>query len=92
MDPREREAKQKKEQERQALLDRAYDRVIGSQLDKLSKKKETTGMIKYIELNITYCVAYTCNSFCFVLFCFIVRWSALEFCFALLLTHLIKKT
>jgi hypothetical protein len=43
MDPREKEAKLKKERERQALLERAYDRVVGSQLDKLSKKKDTTG-------------------------------------------------
>ncbi len=43
IDPRERDAKLKKEKERQALLDRAYDRVINSRLDKLTKKKETTG-------------------------------------------------
>lgn len=43
MDPREKEAKFKKGRERQALLDRAYDRVVGSQLDKLSKKQDTTG-------------------------------------------------
>jgi hypothetical protein len=43
MDPREREAKLKKDEERQALLDRAYDRVVGSQLHKFAKKKETTG-------------------------------------------------
>ena len=48
MDPREREAKFKKEEERQALLNRAYDRVVGSQLEKLSKKKHTTG--KYCTL------------------------------------------
>jgi hypothetical protein len=42
MDPREREAKRKKEQERKALLDRAYQRVVGSHLEKLSKQKETT--------------------------------------------------
>lgn len=47
MDPREREAKLKKERERQALLDRAYERVVGSQLDKLNKKTETTGMILF---------------------------------------------
>ena len=43
MDPRDREAKRKKDRERQALLDRAYDRVVGSRLDKLTKKTETTG-------------------------------------------------
>ena len=43
IDPRERDAKMKKEKERQALLDRAYERVINSRLDKLTKKKETTG-------------------------------------------------
>ncbi len=44
MDPRDREAKKKKDQERQALLDRAYERVVGSQLDKFKAKKHTTGM------------------------------------------------
>jgi len=44
MDPRDKEAKRIKDKERQALLDRAYHRVVGSHLEKLSKKKVTTGM------------------------------------------------
>jgi len=43
MDPREKEAKRIKQQERKALLDRAYQRVVGSHLEKLSKLKVTTG-------------------------------------------------
>ena len=44
MDPRERDAKRLKDKERQELLDRAYQRVIGSKLlEKLSKQKVTTG-------------------------------------------------
>lgn len=43
MDPRVREANRVKQEERQALLNRAYERVIGSQLEKFKKKKVTTG-------------------------------------------------
>lgn len=43
MDPREREAKRIKLQERKALLDRAYERVVGNHLEKMSKKKVITG-------------------------------------------------
>lgn len=42
MDPRERDAKHIKEKERQELLNRAYQRVVGSKLEQLSKKKVTT--------------------------------------------------
>ncbi len=43
MDPRERERQEEKARERKALLDRAYDRVISSQLSKLASKKTVTG-------------------------------------------------
>ena len=43
MDPREREKQEEKARERKALLDRAYDRVISSQLSKLASKKTVTG-------------------------------------------------
>ena len=43
MDPRERGAQRIKDAERQALLDRAYQRVVGNNLDKFIKKKVTTG-------------------------------------------------
>lgn len=43
MDPREKEAKRIKLQERKALLDRAYERVVGNHLEKMSKKKDITG-------------------------------------------------
>ena len=43
MDPREREANRLKDKERKELLERAYQRVVGSKLEQLSKKKETTG-------------------------------------------------
>ena len=43
MDPRERGAQRIKDTERQALLDRAYQRVVGNNLDKFIKKKVTTG-------------------------------------------------
>ena len=42
MDPREREAKEAKQRQTQALLDRAYDRVVSSQLSKLSAQKTYT--------------------------------------------------
>ena len=43
MDPRELEKQEEKARERKALLDRAYDRVISSQLSKLASKKTVTG-------------------------------------------------
>jgi hypothetical protein len=43
MDPREREAKEAKERQRQQLLDRAYDQVVAKQLEKLGSKKTFTG-------------------------------------------------
>ena len=43
MNTKDKKAKLKSDEERQALLDRAYERLVGSQLDKFSKKKETTG-------------------------------------------------
>jgi len=43
MDPRERGAQRIKDAERKALLDRAYQRVVGNNLDKFTKKKVTTG-------------------------------------------------
>jgi hypothetical protein len=43
MDPREREAKEAKERQRQQLLDRAYDQVVAKQLEKLGAKKTFTG-------------------------------------------------
>lgn len=43
MDPRERERQEEKARERKALLDRAYDRVVASQLQKLASKKTITG-------------------------------------------------
>jgi hypothetical protein len=43
MDPRDRERQEEKARERKALLDRAYDRVITSQLNKLASKKTVTG-------------------------------------------------
>ena len=51
MDPRERDAKRLKEKERQELLDRAYQRVVGSKLEQLSKKKVTTGMYPFKNLD-----------------------------------------
>eukprot|EP00978_Attheya_sp_CCMP212_P037237 scaffold174129_cov28-Attheya_sp.AAC.1 len=39
MDPRERDAKHAKEQQKRELLDRAFERVIGSQLTKLAGKR-----------------------------------------------------
>ena len=42
MDPREREKLEQKEAEKRALLDRAFHRVIGSQLEKLQSKTSTT--------------------------------------------------
>jgi len=52
MDPRERGARRVKDKERQALLDRAYQRVVGNNLDKFTKKKVTTGTY-----NVHYCTA-----------------------------------
>lgn len=43
MDPREREAREAKERQKQELLNRAYDRVISAQLSKISSKKTFTG-------------------------------------------------
>ena len=43
MDPREREANRLQEKEHKELLERAYQRVVGSKLEQLSKKKEITG-------------------------------------------------
>jgi hypothetical protein len=42
MDPRERDAKEAKAKEKQALLDRAFDRIIGSQLKKISSLKQVS--------------------------------------------------
>lgn len=42
MDPREREAKEAKQRQTRELLDRAYDRVVSTQLSKLSSKKTYT--------------------------------------------------
>ena len=42
MDPREREAREAKQRQNKELLDRAYDRVVSSQLSKLSAKKTYT--------------------------------------------------
>ena len=49
MDPRERDAKHIKEKERQELLNRAYQRVVGSKLEQLSKKKVTTGKSSFLK-------------------------------------------
>jgi hypothetical protein len=43
MDPRDRDAKLAKAKEKQALLDRAFDRIIGSQLKKISSIKQISG-------------------------------------------------
>ena len=43
MDPRVREANRIKQEERKALLNRAFERVVGSQLDKLKNKVKITG-------------------------------------------------
>jgi hypothetical protein len=43
MDPREREAREKKQKQTRELLDRAYDRVVTAQLEKLSSIKTFTG-------------------------------------------------
>ena len=42
MDPRQREAREAKQRQTQALLDRAYDRVVSANLQKLSAKKTYT--------------------------------------------------
>jgi len=42
MDPREREAREAKQRQNKELLDRAYDRVVSTQLSKLSAKKTYT--------------------------------------------------
>eukprot|EP00970_Alexandrium_tamarense_P017707 scaffold10795_cov193-Alexandrium_tamarense.AAC.10 len=43
MDPRERDAREKKQKQTRELLDRAYDRVVTAQLEKLSSIKTFTG-------------------------------------------------
>jgi hypothetical protein len=48
MDPREKEANRIQQQERKALLERAYERVVGNHLEKMSKKKETTGKVLFV--------------------------------------------
>ena len=52
MDPREREALQAKKKQHQELLDRAFDRVIGEKLTKLSNQKIVTGTIPWKETRI----------------------------------------
>jgi hypothetical protein len=46
MDPREREAKEAKERQRQQLLDKAYNDVVAKQLEKLGARKTFTGELR----------------------------------------------
>ena len=48
MDPRERGAKAEQKREAQARLDRAFDRVIGSQLSRIAKEKKTALTGEYV--------------------------------------------
>ncbi len=45
MNAKDKKSKLKNGDERQALLDRAYERVVGARIDKFSKKKEITGRL-----------------------------------------------
>ncbi|KAL3784603.1 hypothetical protein HJC23_007059 [Cyclotella cryptica] len=51
MDPREREAKEAMQRQRQQLLDRAYDEVVVKQLEKLGARKTFTGQERSIDAN-----------------------------------------
>lgn len=67
MDPRERERQEEKARERKALLDRAYDRVVASQLQKLASKKTITG-----ESMIICCVCHYVSIDLFILIFIII--------------------
>lgn len=59
MDPREREAREAKQRQNKELLDRAYDRVVSSQLSKLSAKKTyTEGIDKHHIIYELYIILY----------------------------------
>lgn len=58
MDPREREAREAKQRQNKELLDRAYERVVSSQLSKLSAKKTYTEGIDKHPMYELYIILY----------------------------------
>jgi hypothetical protein len=58
MDPREREAKEAMQRQRQKLLDRAYDEVVTKQLEKLGARKTFTGefcVYRLLQASVKFC-------------------------------------
>jgi hypothetical protein len=55
MDPREREAREAMQRQRQQLLDRAYDEVVAKQLEKLGARKTFTGEYAFPEIGSMTC-------------------------------------